>query len=417
MIFWSQVINKESLSTQICTSCIQKLRVSYEFHKMCQQSSKILQGYLAELLSVSEKITSEQFVNSELSVTLQPLTKIYHQRKKRVSKEQRCSLLKKLLLKTNAAKNNSESVGCSALVVQRKKVSETHRGGLRDLINFTKNFDFGFKVDNYINYDHSPLEKLSNFSSNFFCTDFSEFKSTVLYVIENEVLTDSEEEEMLASLEISGDNFDGSDSVCSAQRHIKVEEVVIEPDIKIKQECDLESEDYEISDMYDYSSNFVEVCYDDDVSMKIKNENGVETPNNTEKNNFIPQAQSTYIGQNKLLAEIIPIAPSHSSVINNNKLENNVLGSKYKTLCSVLNSPLSDSPPATELLGQFVARFASQSRKSLSPTSIRCRTRGNPYINPHLQRQFQLRSFKCNTCNRRFKSPGYLNAHIVKLKH
>lgn len=402
-------------------SCVQKLRISYEFHRMCQQSSKILQGYLAELLSVSEKITPEQFVNSELRVTIQPLSRTHNQRKKRVSKEQRCSLLKKLLLKTNAAKKCESDVR-GAPVVQHKKVAEKHRGGLRDLINFTKNFDFGFKIDSYKNYDHSPLEKLSNFSNNFFCVDFSEFRSTILYVIENEVLTDSEEEEMLASLEVGGENYEESDSEWNVNKQIKIEEVVVEPDVKIKQEYEFESEDYDNGDMYDYSSNFVEVCYDDENSdVKIK----TEAPDSTNQNNFISQSQSTYIGQNKLLAEIIPIAPrsttvnnvSSHSTLNNNKLETSSLCSKYKTLCSVLNSPLNDTPPATELLGQFVARFASQSRKSLSPNSIRCRTRGNPYINPHLQRQFQLRSFKCNTCNRRFKSPGYLNAHIVKLKH
>lgn len=365
---------------------------------MCQQSSKILQGYLAELLSVSEKITPEQFVNSELRVTLQPIVKCHQQqqRKKRVSKEQRCSLLKKLLLKTNAAKINNDV--SSAPAVKHKKVAEKHRGGLRDLINFTKNFDFGFQVEHCRNYDHSPLEKLSDFSRNFFCMDFTEFKSAILCVIDNEVLTDSEEEEMLASLETS-------DSEC---KPIKIEEVIVEPDIKVKKECDgdsVDSEDCENSDMFEYSSNFVEVCYDDeDVNeTKIKIEAA-------EENNCIPEA--SFIGQNKLLAEIIPIAPN-----NNNKLDL-TLNNKYKTLCSVLNSPLNDTtPPATELLGQFVARFANQSRKTISPHSIRCRTRGNPYINPYLQKQFQLRSFKCNTCNRRFKSPGYLNAHIVKLKH
>lgn len=417
LIFLTQVINKESLSTQICTACIQKLRVSHEFHKMCQQSSKILQGYLAELLSVSEKITPEQFLNSELRVTLKPLTKLYHQRKKRVSKEQRCSLLKKLLLKNNAPRN-SEPDPKTIPAVQHKGVSEKHRGGLRDLINFTKNFDFGFEVNEYKNYDHSPLEQLSNFSTSFFCSDFSEFKGTVLYVIENEVLTDSEEEEMLASLEINGDSLIEGDSEC-VNRQIKIEEVVVEPDIKIKKEYEFGSEDYESGDIYDYSSNFVEACYDNDSgNAKIKNEiDQKPLKSSSNQNALIPH--STFVGENKLLAEIIPIVPHSAtrSTINNNKIGDSSLGNKYKTLCSVLNSPLNDSPPATELLGQFVARFANQSRKSLSPSSIRCRTRGNPYINPHLQKQFQLRSFKCNTCNRRFKSPGYLNAHIVKLKH
>lgn len=380
---------------------------------MCQNSTKILQGYLTELLSRSEKITAEQFVNSELRVRLQPLVKLHHQRKKRVSKEQRCSLLKKLLLKTNATKN-SDSV--SGATLQNKDSPEKHKGGLRDLVNFTQNFDFGFKVESYRNYDHSPLERLTEFSHNFFCSDFSEFRSTVLYILENEVPTDSEEEEMIASLVVSSSTDSAGDSESDNHQQIKIEEVIIEPDLQIKKEYDFESEDCESAEAYDYSSNFVEACYDEDATVDIKKEISSEPSLTTQQNNF--STQGNYICQNKLLAEIIPVVPqtppSRPSV---SKTENTVLTDKYKTLCSVLNSPLTDAPPATELLGQFVARFTNQNRRGFSTSSIRCRTRGNPYINPHLQKQFQLRSFTCNTCNRRFKSPGYLNAHIVKLKH
>lgn len=375
---------------------------------MCKQSTKILQGYLAELLSVSDKVSSEQFVNSDLKVSIEPLTKLQHHRKKRVSKEQRCSLLKKLLLKTkeNETTDKHKNGLIYSTAPTRRKTPEKYRGGLRDLINFTKNFDFGFQIDSYKNYENTPLEKLEDFSHNFFCTDYSDFKNKILYVLEKEDYTeDSEEEEMAQILE-------NSDVLCS-----KFEEVIIEPDVEIKQECDFEYEDEEnYEPMYDYSSSFVEACYDSDSNIKIKE----EPPDQMNLKQLKPF--TTFVGHNKFLAEIIPIMPNSSSLQPNLSKTNSVnnsdhLSDKYKTLCSVLNTPIKEGPAPTELLGQFVSQFAHHSRKTLSPNSIRCRTRGNPYINPQLQKQFQLRSFRCNTCNRRFKSPGYLNAHIVKLKH
>lgn len=376
---------------------------------MCKQSTKILQGYLTELLSVSDKVSSEQFVNSELKVTIEPLIRLHHHRKKRVSKEQRCSLLKKLLLKTKEHENTDKHKNglTYGTVPTRRKTPEKYRGGLRDLINFTKNFDFGFKIENYKNYEDTPLEKLEDFSHNFFFTDYSDFKSKILYILENDDTTeDSEDEEMVRIL---GNNND----IVSC----KIEEVIIEPDLEIKQEFDFEYEDEEnYEPTYDYSSSFVEACYDSDSNIKVKK----EPPDQRDLKE--PNPCTTFVGHNKFLAEIIPIMPQCSSLPPNSSKTNSVnnndhLSDKYKTLCSVLNSPIREGPAPTELLGQFVSQFAHNSRKTLSPSSIRCRTRGNPYINPQLQKQFQLRSFRCHTCNRRFKSPGYLNAHIVKLRH
>lgn len=375
-------------------ACIQKLRISYEFQNMCKQSSKKLQGYLTELLSVSNKISPEKFVNSELRVTLQPLTKILQKRKKRVSKEQRCSLLKKLLLKTKGRDKNELN---NSVTSDQEKC----KGGLRNLITFTKSFDFGYKIIKCKNYDHSPLERLSDFSKNFFYMDVLDYRRKILSVLDNVDLSDSEEEELLHILDKENNN---------ELPAMKFEEVIIEPDIKIKTESDIEDENIDFG--YDYSSNFVEACYDDDEEGVIKKE-----PPDTES-----PGETTFVAHNKLLAEIIPIIPS-SSAINLSRPKISVISeasicNKYKTLCSVLNTPTTNSsPPVTELLSAMVARYSDNSKRTLSPNSVRCRTRGNPYINPHLRKQFQFRSFKCNTCNRRFKSPGYLNAHIVKLKH
>lgn len=418
--FLSQVINNESLSTEICMSCVQKLRVSYDFQNMCKQSSKVLQGYLAELLSVTNKITPEQFINSDLRVTLHPITKLLRNRKKRVSKEQRCSLLKKLLLKTkeNASDFENNQQSNTKTTFEKCNSNNNNKGGLRDLLNFTKNYDFGFEIDSYKNYDDSPLERLSDFSRNYFFTNSTDFKDQILCVIDSGSLTyDSEEEELIDILEHENIN-----EIVS----VKVEELIIEPDIKIKKEYDFECEDEEnFESTYDYSSSLVEVCYDSDTNVRIKQEpehDHYELSSNKILKNSL---ETNFIGHNKFLAEIIPIVPSSSTSSNspfahiNNNISESSLSEKYKTLCSVLNTPLNlnHGPPPTQLLDQFVARFSPNTKCSMSRHSIRCRTKGNPYINPQLQKQFQLRSFKCNTCNRRFKSPGYLNAHIVKLKH
>ncbi|KAL3277661.1 hypothetical protein HHI36_013007 [Cryptolaemus montrouzieri] len=54
------VINRESLSTKICTLCIKKLRISYEFHNMCKRSTSLLQGLLTELMKNNNCIDDEE---------------------------------------------------------------------------------------------------------------------------------------------------------------------------------------------------------------------------------------------------------------------------------------------------------------------------------------------------------------------
>ncbi|XP_018326895.1 uncharacterized protein LOC108738138 isoform X2 [Agrilus planipennis] len=79
------VISEESLSTKICTSCIQKLRISYQFHSMCKKSTTILQHHLTELLRGCENLDADKFVNCESLVTLPPSQKVKRKRNKRKS--------------------------------------------------------------------------------------------------------------------------------------------------------------------------------------------------------------------------------------------------------------------------------------------------------------------------------------------
>lgn len=74
-----------------------------------------------------------------------------------------------------------------------------------------------------------------------------------------------------------------------------------------------------------------------------------------------------------------------------------------------------DTSHSVELLDKLVSSYPISSRKVFSPNNVRCRTRNNPYINPLLKDQFQFRSFKCDRCNKYFKSQGYLKAHTSKV--
>ncbi|KAL3282331.1 hypothetical protein HHI36_005518 [Cryptolaemus montrouzieri] len=99
------VINRESLSTKICTLCIKKLRISYEFHNMCKRSTSLLQGLLTELMSNTNKITADNFMNSEIRVSLSQLKISQHNPRKRITKTERCSILKSLLSQQNSMDN------------------------------------------------------------------------------------------------------------------------------------------------------------------------------------------------------------------------------------------------------------------------------------------------------------------------
>ena len=334
------------MSTQICLQCVKKLRQSYDFHNMCKQSTKILQGYLTELISSSNKISADNFVNSELRVTITPLGKNVFKRK-RITKMQRCSLLKKLLL------SRKHSIRKEKGPPRKRRVyKQAHRGGgLRNIIEFTKNFDFGYKYDgnhnNCLMSDASPLSRLTNFTNTFFLNNFAEFRNTILYIIENK-----------DNLSESDDDDDMFDSYIPepGDGEVKSEEVVVEPDIKIKTEYDYDDGEPNFSCNY-----YVETSYSD---TECKKENF-----EVEENPIIKQEPLEYDEE-----------PQNS----------------------------------VEMLDKLVGNLGQQ-RRAFSHHSVRCRTRGNPYINPKLKQQFLYKSFQCEKCNRYFKSPGYLKAHVSKI--
>lgn len=430
------IINKESLSTQICMSCVHKLRVSYTFHTMCRQSTAILQGYITELLTCAQDahVSPDKYLNSELRVTITPIPiQIAQQhlhpeqnnnykssiikaipclkyddqkeRKKRVSKEQRCSLLKRLLTTINndkdgdIAKKIRNDLGNDIL-------RESASGGLKDLFLFTKEYDFGYNISNNTPpvsiCEQSPLDRLEEFSKTFFYTDFTEYRDTILSVLDCDY-NSSDDDTMFDPFDAEEDRFIWNSDVAVKK---EVEHIYIEPDITIKQEiddCD-ENSNSEI-----LPANFVQACYEEQSATSstkpreyIDFEKYLLSPSKSKKSN-------------KFLAEILPI-PSTS--VNNNKYINtnpytSILEPASDSIASN-SSSTSSGPSSLELLQNFAG---PRRGKNFYPYSLKCRTRGQPFINPQLKEQFQMRSFNCTTCNRRFKSPGYLHSHCTKMGH
>nr|CAI5821244.1 unnamed protein product [Callosobruchus analis] len=261
----SLVLNEDQLPMEICMQCLAKLRVSYQFHLMCKKSTKILQGYLTSLLSgQDEKIGIENFANTELSVVVEPLEdyadcpknvdidsenisiastctrdpreNFYHrERRKRITKEQRCSLLKRLLTPSETTSNT----GIETLFFNHSHIvgdsSETYKG-LKNIINFTTNYEFGNSLDKNFNYDITPLDKLKAFSLEYFRRDFTEFKNTILYIIENrDNCSDSGNSDC-------EDNCFETSSEIFKEDPVTFEEVIVEPDVKIKTELDFDED-------------------------------------------------------------------------------------------------------------------------------------------------------------------------------
>ncbi|KAL1490624.1 hypothetical protein ABEB36_013285 [Hypothenemus hampei] len=250
------VISKDVISSEICEKCVNKLRVSYHFLEMCKKSTKIIQGYLEKLKNNEEEEEEETaFENSELKVEIK---KINHEelvrsperkssslkRKQRITKGQRCSLLQQLLNRPRKERDKTTLLGHTSF--------DYDIGGLKGIIDFTKNYEFNFKLDRNSNIETTPLDKLQAFSRNFFRRDFSEFKTHVLNVIENQESIYSSDEE---------DYFSDNES----NEVVKAEELTIEPDIKIKREI---SDDEDSQCPLDY----LETSYDDDVDTYVKNE-------------------------------------------------------------------------------------------------------------------------------------------------
>nr|CAH7730730.1 unnamed protein product [Callosobruchus chinensis] len=387
----SMVLNEDQLPTEICMQCLAKLRVSYQFHLMCKKSTKILQGYLTSLLSgQDEKISIENFANTELSVVVEPLEgyggcqkkvdneniatastctrdareNFYHrERRKRITKEQRCSLLKRLLTPSETSStgienlffNHYNNIGDS---------SDTFKG-LKNIINFTTNYEFGSGLDKNFNYSITPLDKLKAFSLEYFRRDFTEFKNTILYIIENR---DNCSESGNSDCE---DNCFESSTELFKEDPVTFEEVIVEPDVKIKTELEYDEDSEHLNEnTSEYSFDYI-----DHVKEEVKKEPEEDCHEPT-MDSFSTDWDSN-----------VPLPPIDNS--------DSFAGSSM------------------EYLNNFVGSFAN--RRTFSPSNVRCRTRNNPYINPTLKAQFLNRSFRCTKCSRYFKSPGYLKAHYSKV--
>ncbi|KAF5269142.1 hypothetical protein FQR65_LT02442 [Abscondita terminalis] len=368
------IITRESLSTKICLSCINKLRVSYQFHSMCKKSTTILQQYLSELLSNSGEIVPDKFVLSEIQVNVP--SKIPKSRRRRVGKDERCTLLKKLLSKVTHDQfmHNMHIKGltklCNRIAPSEPNIPSTttlrniknkqkrlKSGGLRNLLNFTKDFDFGYDISlvetSYKNIDLTPLEQLAKFTENFFCDHFLDYRETIINIGETLESDCSDEEGMF-------------DECIDEEPEIRVKEeiIILDSNLQIKSELIDESDDN-----YQYSSTYVQACYDN-------NNDAIKEEFCGDKGNINEYAATSQLQQRYSEPDFID--PDHIG---------NILISNYKKY------------------------------RTLSHNSAKCRTRDNPFISPHLQKQFLTRNFKCTTCNRRFKSPGYLKAHCSRFKH
>ncbi|XP_056631294.1 uncharacterized protein LOC130441582 [Diorhabda sublineata] len=392
------VVTRESFSSEICLQCISKLRTSYQFLEMCKKSTKKFHDYYKTLLSMDDNEEDiKNFVNTDLHVVVSPIevdsyytindnieeneTQSTREKRKRITKEQRCSLLKKLLSNPEHSKQTSTRSSKKYMGFYTAP-SESFIGGLKSIINFTKNYEFGVGLDN-LSYEATPLEKLTAFSNQFFRTDFSEFKNTILYIIENKDnlcdSADSEDEEYVNIThqeetwhsKISNKIFKDCDEMLDEAMHqnvkeetkeniVKFEEVIVEPDIKIKTEMEYEEGECQLNDS----------LLDSKLQIKEESESNEYCSNYTSSMNYNSDYTSTP-----------PLA-----------LEK-------------LNSMMS--------LNNFVGNY--QHKRNFSPNNVRCRTRDNPYINPLLKQQFLYRSFKCDKCSRYFKSPGYLKAHHSKV--
>ncbi|KAK9869378.1 hypothetical protein WA026_003135 [Henosepilachna vigintioctopunctata] len=319
------VISSENFSSKICSQCVKKLRISYEFHNMCLKSTTLLQGLLSELINDSDKISPESFTNSEIRVTLSPLKLSHNATRKRITKTERCSILKSLLSSKTIFKKNSF---CDFK-------DDNHRGGLRNILAFTRNFNFGNVESN----SSTALSDLVKFSENFFKRDFTAFQETVLFIIENNSYLN--EDEMFDSCPEELD------------REIPFEEVVIEPDIRIK----------------------TELLDEEEINRHIE----CDKRENDRINNIFVKHENL----DEYCDQRFESSLSHT--------ENDLLSTNLS----------------------YSTQFNAQ--KMFPRNSVRCRTRGNPYINPQLKKQFMLRSFQCKKCPRYFKTPGYLKAHTAKV--
>lgn len=370
---------------------------------MCKKSTTILQSYLTELLSVSNDLSADKFDNAELVVKVS--RRLPRTKKKRVGKDQRCSLLKRLLSKiTQDQLIHDMYVNGMVKLCERiipDKITETNQTcktrGLRDLLDFTHNFRFEHKLKGRISnsVDLTPLQELQKFTQTFFYDHFADYRDVILHIRDNVDLETSEDESMF------------EDCPEEPPSRFKEEIEVVNHNINIKVEPDFieESED---CDDYAIPASLVQACYDDEVNIKEEPaslENSPIAGLQTMMTSF-PKPESLL---HKRLTEPLKFSPE----LHRRLTEPPPCPSELRRRLCEPNQPLT----ALRLITQFPYQVDFRKQRTISPSSMKCRTRGNPFINPQLKKQFQQRNFRCNTCQRRFKSPGYLNAHCSRLMH
>lgn len=422
-------ISKDCISSDICEKCVNKLRVSYHFLDMCKKSTKIIQGYLEKLIGTENELKHyndySNFENSELNTVVEKLPNIKLEKldiitepdedgksetenhtlnvlhssdhpirpcrkKQRITKEQRCSLLKRLLNRPKKERDKHVSA-------YRDNTFNYDKGGLKNIIDFAKNYEFSFKLDKNSNIESTPLDKLTAFSTNYFRRDFTEFKNHILYIIENRdrfecgSIYSTDDEDLFSGSEMEDDNE-------TREAQVGFEEVVVEPDIKIKNEI-MDCEEEESQCPLDY----LETSFEEEEVVKIKKEEQLSDSDNDQTCKSVNV--STFYHSSTPIKEENGFSDHHSNSLD--PFGN--IHSNYK------NSLVINSSPAVKLLDKLVSTYPMSSRKVFKTSNVRCRTRDQPYINPQLKDQFLYRSFRCDRCNRYFKSQGYLKAHTSKV--
>lgn len=333
---------------------------------MCKKSTSILQGYVSKLISSSADINHNNFSNSDLYVSLRKEHRVA--RKKRIGKGERCAAIHRLLAEVHRSSNYYD---LSNLQFSNHE-DERPRGGLKDLLSFTESYDFGYRNQNSI-CESSPLDKLIEFSENFFYKDFVDYKKSIMEILGSRDSFDVEEsdcsdlEDMFNHCEETEESTDKT-----------IEEIII-PSNEIKKEYLDEGVEYEDP------SSFVQVCYN---STESREDNIKRELKETEQN------------------------PPDSDVVNNNLIHTNIdaLERNYIFNVQLQNQVFQQNKSELSLLSDLTQKVNT----TYFPRK-RNKTFGESYINPKLQKQFLMCNFRCNTCNRRFKSYGYLKAHNSKV--
>ncbi|KAI4464216.1 hypothetical protein MML48_3g00003022 [Holotrichia oblita] len=388
--------NMDSWSAFICTKCVNKLRVSYEFDKMCKKSSMILRQYLTELFSSTKHNSTEKFVNSDLRIQIQKIRQPTIKRKY-INREKRCSLLKDLLMKIKKDRELFEMkpfIKPRRTYTPRKVKNRNVEGGLKSLLQFTRSYNYGYRLNNTtienVKFDRTPLEKLTDFVNNYFKISLSRFHERITCVLEE---TDEWFEE--------NDDLEEMVKPCKEEY---CEEVIVEPDINIKKEIlmdDLGDENAEFEVSYPCTSSSIQVKIEK-VQIKVEPEESMVMENELEGNEWM-QFQAQYGG-----------GSSSSGVRSSTSLGHRNNAEIYPTLCETLGR---QSQSSLNLLQQYAENKFTNHNKPGYTVMERTKKGRFPFINPQLKKQFLHQDFKCTVCNRRFKSQGYLQSHCSKMKH